>query len=71
MSRVPVAHAYNPSYSGGREQEDHGSRSARANNLKSCLESTQHKEGLVEWLKPLSSSSTTTKKRGRMNYSKI
>jgi hypothetical protein len=27
-SRVLVAHAYNPSYSGGRDQEDHGLKSA-------------------------------------------
>jgi hypothetical protein len=26
-----VAHAYNPSYSGGRDHEDHGSKSAWAN----------------------------------------
>jgi hypothetical protein len=28
----PVAHACNPSYSGGRDQEDHGSKSAQANS---------------------------------------
>jgi hypothetical protein len=27
-----VAHAYNPSFSGGRDQEDHGSKPAQANN---------------------------------------
>jgi hypothetical protein len=32
MLRAPVAHAYNPSYSGGRDQEDHGSKPAQANN---------------------------------------
>jgi hypothetical protein len=26
----PVAQAYNPSYSGGRDQEDHGSKPAQA-----------------------------------------
>jgi hypothetical protein len=31
-SRVPVAHAYNPCYSGGRDQEDHSSKPARANS---------------------------------------
>jgi hypothetical protein len=52
-----VAHACNPSYSGGRDQEDPSSRSARAKNL--------HKKGLVEWLKmkALSSSSSTAKKK--------
>jgi hypothetical protein len=32
-SWVPVAHAYNPSYSGGRDQEDLGSKPAQANSL--------------------------------------
>jgi hypothetical protein len=30
---VPVAHACNPSYSGGRDQDDHGSKPALANSL--------------------------------------
>jgi hypothetical protein len=32
MSQVPVAHACNPSYLGGRDQEIHGSKPAQANN---------------------------------------
>jgi hypothetical protein len=28
ICQVPVAHAYNPSYSGGRDQEDHGLKPA-------------------------------------------
>jgi hypothetical protein len=31
-NRVPVAHACNPSYSGDRDQEDHGSNPAQANS---------------------------------------
>jgi hypothetical protein len=31
LNRVPVAHACNLSYSGGRDQEDCGSKSSRAN----------------------------------------
>jgi hypothetical protein len=31
-SWVPVAHICNPSYSGGRDQEDHSSKPARANS---------------------------------------
>jgi hypothetical protein len=31
-SPVPIAHAYNPSYSGDRDQEDQGSMPALANN---------------------------------------
>jgi hypothetical protein len=30
LSQVPVAHACNPSYSGGRDQEDQGSKLAWA-----------------------------------------
>jgi hypothetical protein len=32
-SQMLVAHAYNPSYSGGRDQEDHDSKPALANSL--------------------------------------
>jgi hypothetical protein len=32
-SQMPVAHACNPSYSGGRDLEDRGSRPAWANSL--------------------------------------
>jgi hypothetical protein len=32
LSRVLVAHAYNPAYSGGTDQEDHGSKPAQANS---------------------------------------
>jgi hypothetical protein len=34
MSQVPFAHACNPSYSGGRDQEDHSSKLAWANSLR-------------------------------------
>jgi hypothetical protein len=30
-SQAPVAHTYNPGYSGGRDQEDHGAKPAQAN----------------------------------------
>jgi hypothetical protein len=29
---APLAHAYNPSYSGGKDQEDRGLRPAQANS---------------------------------------
>jgi hypothetical protein len=32
LCQVLVAHAYNPSYSGGRDQEDQGSKRARENS---------------------------------------
>jgi hypothetical protein len=31
-SQAPVAHAYNPSYSGGSHQEDHGLRPSLVNS---------------------------------------
>jgi hypothetical protein len=31
-SQAPMAHACNPSYSGGRDQEDHGSKPVWANS---------------------------------------
>jgi hypothetical protein len=34
VSWVPVAHACNPSYLGGRDQEDPGSKPVQANNLR-------------------------------------
>jgi hypothetical protein len=32
VGQVPVAHSYNPSYSGGRDQEDRSSKPAWANS---------------------------------------
>jgi hypothetical protein len=43
-----VVYICNPSYSRGREQEEHGSKQALTNS--SYLEKTHHKKGLVEWL---------------------
>jgi hypothetical protein len=44
-----VAHAYNPIYSGGRDQEDHRSKSARANSsVRPYLEKTHHKNRASE-----------------------
>jgi hypothetical protein len=39
-SQVPVAHAYNPSYLGDRDQEDHGLKLSWAN--RPYLDNTQH-----------------------------
>jgi hypothetical protein len=61
-----VAHAYNPSYSGGRDQEDRGSKPACANSFeRPYLEKPFTKIELVEWLKvkALSSSPSTAKKK--------
>jgi hypothetical protein len=60
----PVAHTGNPTYSGGRDQEDHGLKPAQANSCaRPYLEKTYHKKGLVEWLKvqALSSNPSTLK----------
>jgi hypothetical protein len=47
-----VAHAYNPSSSGGRDQEDNGSKPTQANSSRDpILNKALHKKGLVEWLK--------------------
>jgi hypothetical protein len=61
-----VVHAYSPSYSGGRDQEDHGFKPAQAKSPQDpILKKTHHKKGLAEWLKvkALSSSPGTTKKK--------
>jgi hypothetical protein len=49
---VPVSDACNPSYSGGRDQEDHGLKPALGKNfVRSNLENTKHKKVLAGWLK--------------------
>jgi hypothetical protein len=61
-----VAHIYNPNYSGGRDQEDLGSKPARANSVQDPISKKPFtKIGLLEWLrvKVLSSSPSSTKKK--------
>jgi hypothetical protein len=61
-----VVHTYNPSYSGGREQEDCGSKPAWTNSSQDTISKKPFtKIGLVEWLKvkALSSSPSTAKKQ--------
>jgi hypothetical protein len=58
-----VAHACNPSYSGGRDQKDHGSKPAWVNSsARPYLQKPFTNIGLVEWfkVKALSSSPSTT-----------
>jgi hypothetical protein len=60
-----MAHAYNPSYSRGRDQKDHGSKPAQANSsVRTYLEKPFTNIRLVEWVKVkgLSSSPSTAKK---------
>jgi hypothetical protein len=52
IGRVPVAHACNPSYPGGRDQENCGSKPAWANSSRDRISKIAiTKKGLVEWLK--------------------
>jgi hypothetical protein len=51
LSWAPVAHFCNPSYSGGRDQEDLGSEPAQANSSQDPISKNLHKKSLVEWLK--------------------
>jgi hypothetical protein len=56
----------NPNYSGGRDQEDHGSKPAQANSSQDHIwKKPITKKGLVEWLKvkALSSGPNTAKKK--------
>jgi hypothetical protein len=57
-----VAHACNPSFSGGRDQEDHSSKPSPGKQFRRpYLKNTHHTKGLAEWLKKSSSPSTTKK----------
>jgi hypothetical protein len=48
----PVADSRNPSYSGGRDQEDRGSKPARANSSQDPIsKNLSQKKRVVEWLK--------------------
>jgi hypothetical protein len=58
-----VAHAYHPSYSGGRDQEDRGLKPAQAKVLKIPSRKNPSQKLLVEWVKALSSNPSTTKKK--------
>jgi hypothetical protein len=47
-----MAHTCNPSYSGGRDKEDHVLELVWANKFsRPYLENTKHKKGLVKWFK--------------------
>jgi hypothetical protein len=66
LSQVLVAHTCNPSYSGGRDQEDCGSKPTLGKWFsRPHLKKSHHKKGLVEWLKvkALSSSPSTAERK--------
>jgi hypothetical protein len=46
-----VAHACDPSYSGGRNQKDHGSKPVPSNSSPDPMEKNPTQKELVEWLK--------------------
>jgi hypothetical protein len=62
-SQAPVAHACNPRYSRGRDQEDQGSMPVQANNSQDpVLKTTYHKSragGLAQGVDPEFKPSTT------------
>jgi hypothetical protein len=64
MGLAPVAHACNSSYLGGSNQEDLGSKPARANSsTRPSLEKPFRKIGLLECLRVSMSSSPSTAKK--------
>jgi hypothetical protein len=66
VSWAPVAHACNPSYSGGRDWEDCVSKPAPANTLQDSISKKPFtKKRLAEWLKVEAQSSNprTEKKK--------
>jgi hypothetical protein len=56
-SQASVTHVCNPSYSGGKDQGDLGSKPARAKSSQDPISKKKkkkkknHKKGLVNWLK--------------------
>jgi hypothetical protein len=68
---VPVAYTYNPSYSGGRDQDDHGLKLAWANSsMRPYLQKPFTKIVLEEWLKvrALNSNPSTKKKKKKAEF---
>jgi hypothetical protein len=64
-SQVLVAHACNPCYSGGRDQEDHCSRAAQANSSQDPIlkkHMTESAGGAAQHAGLISSPSATRKK---------
>jgi hypothetical protein len=63
-SQAPVAHTYNPSYSGGRDRKDHGSKPALGKQFaRPYLKNIHHKKktGAVAQGGSLSSNPSTAK----------
>jgi hypothetical protein len=60
--QASVAHTCNPSYSGSRDQEDHGSKLARANSLRDPISKKSITKRAGGWFKveALNSNPSTT-----------
>jgi hypothetical protein len=67
-----VTLACNPGYSGGRDQEDHSSKSAQANSSQDPISKKPiTKNGLVEWFKVLALSSIPSMAKKRKKKKKV
>jgi hypothetical protein len=63
-----MAHAYNPSYSGGRDQEDYGSKPVWANSLQdpiSKIPNTKRAGGVAQSVGPEFKPQYCKKKKGK------
>jgi hypothetical protein len=68
---MPVAHACNPSYSGGRDQEDRSSKPANS-SWEPILKKPYHKKiGLVGWLSSSPSPAKTNKQTNKQLWAAI
>jgi hypothetical protein len=65
-SGEPVTHSCDPSYSGVRDQEDHGSKPAQQIVYETLSWKTPSKKELVEWFK---CTNPSTKKKKKKKYS--
>jgi hypothetical protein len=64
-----VAHACNPSYSGGRDQEDHGLKPAQANSPQEPISNSSQKRagGVAQGVDPEFKPRTARKKKEKEN----
>jgi hypothetical protein len=68
-----VGHTCNPSYSGGRDQEDHGSKTVWANSSRDPVSNNPSQEragGVAQGVGPEIKPSTTKKKKERKKRKK-
>jgi hypothetical protein len=68
---VPVAHACNPSYSGGRDQEDGSSKLARQIVQKALLENTKRAGRVAQGEGPEFKSQYRKKKKAAFSFFRV